>query len=161
MLFRFVLLSALASTPALAAAPGNESQTRYTANETTSNAEAARAAVAHMTRKRQLEKLDYYTFCARLGASLRGTKRADEGMQEALQEVARETYSVSSEWYPHIRERGLQVGMPLCAVFASFGRPSEMREIGTAAGVGYSLWYRERKALIYIDRKQRVISYNR
>lgn len=153
------LLFALASTSAFAADSVSEPPTRYTADEANPNAETARAAIEHMTLKRQLEKLEYHTFCTRFGVSLRA-KKTDEKKQAALQDVASETYSVTGEWYPNIRDRRLQVGMPLCAVLAALGLPSELREIGTGAGVGYSLWYRERKALIYIDRNQRVISYN-
>lgn len=109
---------------------------------------------------KQAEAMKYYPFCSEVGRLVRARGPLGE-RGKAFVEVARSKYGVRDEDELPIRERGLQIGMPFCAVVASLGTPSEVREIASASGTVWSVWYRDREVLIWLNEKQEVATYSR
>lgn len=108
----------------------------------------------------QARAMKYYPFCAEVGRLVRSKGPLSE-KGEAIMAYARSAYGIRAEDEGLIRERELAIGMPMCAVVASQGVPSEVREIATTRGKVWSVWYRERKILIHLDENQKVSSYSR
>ncbi len=108
----------------------------------------------------QAKAMKYYPFCSEVGRLLRSKGPLNE-RGEAFMSHARSAYGIRTEDEGLIRVRELAVGMPMCAVVASQGVPSEVREIASRSGKAWSVWYRDRQILIYLDGDQRVTRYSR
>lgn len=108
----------------------------------------------------QARAMKYYPFCSEVGRLLRSKGPLNE-RGEAFMAHARSAYGLRAEDEGLIRGRELAVGMPMCAVVASLGVPSEVREIASRNSKGWSVWYREREILIYLDDDQKVTRYSR
>lgn len=108
----------------------------------------------------QAKAMKYYPFCSEVGRLLRSKGPLNE-KGEAFMAYARSAYGIRAEDEGLIRVRELAIGMPMCAVVASLGVPSEVREIATRSSKSWSVWYRDRQVLIYLDADQRVTRYSR
>lgn len=110
--------------------------------------------------RQQAEALKYYAFCTELGRLVRAKGPLGE-RGEAFMGVAKSKYGIRDGDEYLMSERELQIGMPMCAVVGSLGNPSEVREIASARGKVWSVWYSERKVLIYLNEDQEVVRYSR
>lgn len=108
----------------------------------------------------QAKAMKYYAFCTEIGRLVRSKGPLNE-KGEAFMAYARSAYGIRTEDEGLIRVRELAVGMPMCAVVASLGVPSEVREIASRHGKAWSVWYRDRQILIYLDGHQMVTRYSR
>lgn len=93
--------------------------------------------------------MGYYPFCNALGVSIRSLKSGPS--ERAAADVAAKMYGVTYAHRLKIGARDITIGMPVCAVVAALGTPSEVREIVNRGGKSWSIWYRARQTLIYAD----------
>lgn len=105
-----------------------------------------------------VQAMKYYPFCNELGRAVRAPKRGVR--DEVLVSHAESTYRVSRTDMVAIRSKRIEVGMSMCAVVAVLGTPSEVREFQSVGSKGWSVWYRERGALLYLDKDQNVTRFS-
>lgn len=108
---------------------------------------------------KRYKSMDYYGFCTALGPAVR--KKPQGPAERAARDVAALHYGVPPGDFGPIESRDLKIGMSMCAVIASQGRPTEVREHASRLGQSWSVWYRERRTLIYVGNDQRVTRFSR
>jgi hypothetical protein len=108
---------------------------------------------------KRYKAMDYYGFCSALGPAVR--KKTQGPAERAARDVAALHYGVPPDDFGPIEARDLKIGMSLCAVVESQGRPTEVREHASRLGQSWSVWYRERRTLIYVGSDQRVTRFSR
>ena len=106
--------------------------------------EAAKKADAAVAR------LKYEDFCRKLGPALRSTAKNTD-MQDSFERAARTKYGMSWDHLGGIALRQPALGMDLCAVIATFGRPDAINSTTSRHGRSDQVIYRERGLYLYMD----------
>jgi hypothetical protein len=106
-----------------------------------------------------VSSLKYYPFCNELGRAVRASKRSIR--DEAVISHAKSTYGVTQSELPAVRSKQIEVGMSMCGIVAVLGTPSQVREIQSVGRKGWSVWYSDQRALLYLDQNQNVVSFSR
>lgn len=95
-------------------------------------------------------KLKYVDFCLKLGPAMRSAKTADS-LRAAYLRAAEKKYAMPSPWLGGINTRTPVLGMNLCAVAATYGRPDALNTTTTRHGESHQVIYRDRGLYLYLD----------